>query len=35
MSFYHPSLKLAVFIPYRNASDLSGELIAQEIEKVL
>ena len=35
MSIYHPSLKLAIFIPYTNASDLSGELITQEIEKVL
>ena len=33
MSIYHPSLKLAIFIPYTNASDLSGELITQEIEK--
>ena len=35
MSIYHPSLKLAIFIPYTNASDLSGELITQEFEKVL
>ena len=35
MSINHPSLKLAIFIPYTNASDLSGELITQEIEKVL
>ena len=31
----HPSLKLAIFISYMNASDLSGELITQEIKKVL
>ena len=35
MSINHPSLKLTIFIPYTNASDLSGELITQEIEKVL
>ena len=35
MSINHLSLKLAIFIPYTNASDLSGELITQEIEKVL
>ena len=35
MSISHPSLKLAIFIPYTNASDLSGELITQEIERVL
>ena len=35
MSINHPSLKLAIVIPYTNASDLSGELITQEIEKVL
>ena len=35
MSIYHPSLRLAIFIPYTNASDLSRELITQEIEKIL
>ena len=35
MSIYHPSLKLAIFIPYTDASDLLGELITQEIEKLL
>ena len=33
MNIYHPSL--TIFIPYTNASDLSGEFITQEIEKVL
>ena len=35
ISINHPSLKLAIFVPYTNASDLSGELITQEIETVL
>ena len=35
MTISHPGLKLGVFITWRYVSALTGEIITQEIEKVM
>ena len=35
MTIRHPGLKLGVFITWRDVSSLTGEIITQEIEKVM
>ena len=34
ITILHPGLKLGVFVPWRDVSDMTGEAILQEIEKV-